>query len=313
MILPQLLRKQYRPSLAKAGGLMLAYALWVGLFRLLALSFVTYFLAHSTGSGKAPRFEDISEAFGSNEITLMGIAAGAFVLLLRNLYPLTSTSSQDLFSPKRFEKKFVPGFFHGALLVTALVLALLLGGSYRYMGVFIQFDEAPLAVAAVAMRAIALGIMAYSEEYVFRRKLAVFLREWPPIAVAIFSASAFCAVKTLQFDLGWMHLMTLFLVSLALSVRFYSESDFGRGAGFWAGILIVAHPLLSLPVLGNEFSGLFLVKYQAKTASEAARFFTGGPGGPLQSFAFQLLLVVDVARGFLRNQKSILRNPAGKG
>ena len=316
MILPQLLRKHYWPSLAKAGGLVLAYAVWVALFRLLALTFVTYFLTHSLAiplsapMGKLPRFEDISEVFGSNELTLMGIAAGTFVLLLRNLYPLTATAGEDLFSPQRLEKKFLPGFIHGALLVAAMILALLLGGSYRFMGVYIQFDEVPLAMATVVMRVLALAVLAYSEEYIFRRKLAVFLREWPPILVALSCASVFCAVKMLQFDLGLMHLLTLFLISLALSVRYYAENDFGRGAGFWAGILIIAHPLLSLPVLGNDFSGLFLVKYQAKTLSETARFFTGGSGGPLQSFAFQLLLIMDVARGFMRNKKTILRNPA---
>jgi hypothetical protein len=112
-----------------------------------------------------------------------------------------------------------------------------------------------------------------------------------------------------------MHLVTLFLASLALFTRSISEGDFTRGAGFWAAILIVFHPLLSLPILGNEFSGALLIKYESvasavDTASATHRFLTGGLGGPISSFAFQLVLILDIVRSILRQKKLLLSSAA---
>jgi hypothetical protein len=89
------------------------------------------------------------------------------------------------------------------------------------------------------------------------------------------------------------------------------------GAGFWAALLVVFHPLLGLPVFGNDFSGLFLVKYQALPGEQEGtistlRFLSGGPGGPISAFALQLLLLLDIARGIVKYKKSLLKAPASR-
>ena len=59
-------------------------------------------------------------------------------------------------------------------------------------------------------------------------------------------------------------------------------------------------------MLGNEFSGLLLVKYVGAGSGNldpTTRFFTGGAGGPLSSFAFQVLLILDIAQGILRYRR----------
>ena len=94
-------------------------------------------------------------------------------------------------------------------------------------------------------------------------------------------------------------------------------------AGFWSALLIVFQPILSLPILGHDFSGWVLIKYQAivpeaasdsfniiepaSTYGDTIRFITGGAGGPLASFAFQLLLIFDILRGAIRYKKFLFR------
>jgi uncharacterized membrane protein YhaH (DUF805 family) len=114
---------------------------------------------------------------------------------------------------------------------------------------------------------------------------------------------AYAAIKFIQFELGWMHLLTLFLLSITLSVRQLNDRNFTRGAGFWCGLLVLFQPVFSLPLLGNDFSGIFLVKYQAP--STALRLFSGGEGGPLAGFAFQFLLLIEILRSVITFKKSI--------
>ena len=233
----------------------------------------------------------------------------------------------------------MPGFFHGALVGWGLILAFLISGLFRYLGFAMQPDEVPLALPGILVRTLAVGALAYAEEYIFRQRLATRLREFhagltglraplpllsPRIShvlsdrlsrhsdafAVIATAIIYCLIKRLQLDseLGWMALITLFLLSIALSLRTLKDGDFARGAGFWAALLIVFHPLLSLPVLGNEFSGLLLVKYvgASNEIDPTTRFFTGGAGGPLSSFAFQVLLILDIAQGILRYKKTTI-------
>lgn len=294
-----------------------AYSAWTLAFRLLVLTFVTYFLM---SSGRSPRFEDISETFGANELTVMGMSAVLFVAILRALYPISTTTTAEIFTPARFQRGFLPGFAHGAILAAGATLAFLVSGHYRYLGFFVQFDEAPLAVVTVAVRILALGLFAYCEEFVFRHKISrELLRQVrggkaptlsSSLVTAVIVAIVYCGVKLLQFDLGVMQMFTLFLVSIHLSMQSFVDGDFGRGAGFWAALLIVFQPLLSLPALGGDFSGVVLIKFQPSAAAAEggdalARFLTGGAGGPLSSIALQLLIAFDIARGIFFYKKKL--------
>ncbi len=251
----------------------------------------------------------------------MGLSAVLFVFTLRALNPITTTTTEEIFTPNRLKSNFLPGFVHGTVFAAGVILAFVLSGMYRYLGFFIQFDEAPLAALTVLARMIALAAFAYAEEFVFRHKTARLLRLqfWgkrgttfsKELLVAVILALVYCSVKLLQFDLGAMQLVTLFLVSLALSSRTLLDGDFARGAGFWAALLIVFQPLLSLPALGGDFSGVLLVKHQTASGDDSSmvRFLTGGAGGPLSSFAFQLLLVLDISRGMIRYRKKVSTLP----
>jgi hypothetical protein len=286
---------------ARAAGHVAAYAAWIAAFRLVALTLITYVMLSSSS-----RFQEISDAWASNELMLFGLGALLYLLLQLGLNPITSSTADEIFTPHRFEKRFAPGFVQGAGLASAVALAFLIGGSYRYLGSYVQFEDAPLAIANVCLRIATLGCLAYAEEYLFRHKIMNYLR-WhlPDLYAAAATGLAYCVIKALQFDLGLSHLLTLFLISIALSIRTISDGDFVRGAGLWAGLLIVFHPLLSLPVLGNEFQGVMIVKYQAAAEEDGgtARLLTGGAGGPLSSVALQLILCLDIVQGIVRNKK----------
>ena len=191
---------------------------------------------------------------------------------------------------------------------------------------------------------IALAALVYCEEYLFRYKVASYLKDLPFLWSAFWTALLFCLVKLIQFDLGLMHLVTLFLLSINLSFRAWKPAPggFARSAGFWAAILIIFHPLLSLPIFGNDFSGALLVRYQPITQgttpptlgtltgqtpqpvsgsvppsdtvsalthspSRSIRLFSGGAAGPLASFIFQLFLILDIGRSILKRRLEMLK------
>src|SRR4051812_4291921 len=142
------------------------YGLWVLSFRLLTLTIITYYTISSTS-----HFQDISDAFSSNEVTLISLSAVLFVGLLCSLSPLTSTPLSYVVSQERIERGFLPGFIKGALLSGALVLLFSLTGVYRYLGYYIQFNEAPIELVNALLRMVALCAFAYFEEFLFHEKI----------------------------------------------------------------------------------------------------------------------------------------------
>ena len=279
--------------------LIAAYAAWILVFRLMCLSFVVYFLSRA---GHPATFEEINEAFGNNEIPFIGLSAACFVLLLKGLSPLIDKSTPQgsplSVSFSEIRARYLPGFFQGTMLALGIVGAFLFMGCLRYVGFFVQIEDAGLAVLGIVFRIGALLAMGFCEEYLFRFATPSNELGLPAItARAGIFALLYCVVKLAQFDLSWMHFATLFLFSLALTARRVREGSFLSGAGFWSAVLIVFHPIFSLPILGSDFSGIFLLKYQPQALVPAA--ISGGAGGPLASLAFQAVLLIETVRGWL--------------
>lgn len=288
-----------------------SYAAWVVFVRLLTLSLITYF-----SISPITHFQDINDAFSSNEVSLMGLSALLFVTILYQLNPLQHDSLSEIVSQEKIEKYFLPGFLRGSLLAGGLVLLFLVAGFYRYLGYFIRLEEAPIELANVLLRMAALAILTYCEEYIFRKKMVQQLKTHLPIfACAQITSLAYCSVKLLQFDLGWMHLLTLYLISLCLFYRAQNEGEFAKGAGLWAATLIVFHPLFSLPIFGNNFTGMFLIKSQSSIAQSTGSLFSsnwnsvirmisGGAGGPISSLALQAILLCDILRNIWKHHRN---------
>lgn len=275
------------------------YGAWVVFARLLILSLVAYFL-HS-GSPSPVKFEEINDSVLSSQLSFFGIAALGFVALVLSIQPISLTERwNEAFSPARVENRFLPAFFGGAALAGGLVLLFIVLGEYQYIGFYIAFEELPGTLLSIALRIASLALLVYCEEFIFRHKITRYLRgpersARNDLITAGLVAVAYCAVRDLQFDLGISQLATAFLLSLALSLRRKRSGDFTRGAGFLAGVVIIFHPLLSLPILGSDFSGLLLVKPRPGMEG-LSRILTGGAGGPLSGFAFQVILILDIIR-----------------
>lgn len=281
-------------------GFTFAYGVWIAVFRLLALTLITYFMMSSN-----TRFQDISDVLASNEIGLAGLTAVTFLFGLKLLSPLVSLSRSEVISLQRIQKRFVPGFLNGAVLALGFVLACILSGLYRYLGFFVQAEDGALALGNAFLRCGSLFLMVYCEEFLFRQRiLSAFRRNMPDMGAALLTAGLYAITKSSQFDLGLMQGFTLFLLGFSLAIRAMVDGDFARGAGFWVGLLLVLHPLLSLPVLGSDVQGLWLVKFEPSLLDDTStsRFLTGGAGGPLSSFTFQLILLIEIFRVSLKNK-----------
>ncbi len=277
---------------------------------------MTYFLMSQTTP-----LQDISEFFETNEIVISSVSSLLFVTLLCWLFPLSKTRREDVICPKDLLRYSVPGLLNGSAIGLGLVFALLLGGYYNYWGIFIQSEETIIATITVIFRSLAVVVLVYCEEFLFRKKFIELLsRSFPPLWCAFLSAVAYCFLKSLQFDLGIMHLITIFLIAFRLGILSVSGWSFTRGAGYLAGLLLIFHPIMGMPIFGNDFSGIFYLKYAGiegevsgllaqtigqKTDSRTALFLTGGIVGPLSSFAFQAILIAQLALVFVREKKTI--------
>lgn len=312
------------PALTRTLVLVATYAVWTSVFRLFCLTFTTYLVVASSGLGKidgtGARLEEINEAYGSIELIALGIGSVLFVLGMKLIWPERVPGIRELFSRARIERSLARGLLQGAALAGGLLALFIALGDYRYLGTFLEYDENPLlGLGGALLKAASLFALVLSEEILFRHVILQSLRGRPPrpkpdfipdapvVSVAppggavLLTALLYTAIKLIQLDPGWMQGLSLFLMAVALGRRVLADEDFSEGAGFWAAILIAFHPLLGLPVFGNDAaSGLALVKYQPGDHGHGAllrRLLTGGPGGPLASLGFQIILTFDILRG----------------
>ena len=274
---------------------------WTAFFRLLAMTLVTAMLISPD-----TRFSQITDAFASIELIVSGLGMLTLIILSRALNPLAHPRYDDLISTWRFEKRFLPGFAVGGALALIWTLALVAGGTANWVGSNLSYEDAALTLTNTTLRTLAILFLVWCDEFFFRNSIQAPLQkslrtEWAVLVTAI----AFSTTKLIQFDLGRAQWLTLTLVSLNLGLRNLKDGDFGRPAGIWTGFLVLLHPVLSLPVLGNDIQGLFLVKtfsapinpqVGAPTLldpSSLGRWISGGLGGPLSSPALQLLILLD--------------------
>ena len=287
------------PWLQRTAGLVLGYFLWIKLVQVISLSLLTYYAASgSANSFSAGHLQEINDLYSNYELSIAAGTTILFVFFLRALYPLTTLSSlRALMTWGRIRHSFIPGLYRGMAIATAFVGALLVSGYYVFGGFFVQLDEPLVATFMLALKALALLLFVYMEEYLFRRKLFQALHErLSREAAAIVCMAAYLLVKIFQFDLGLMQTLTVALISIVLSSQSAFQRDFGFGAGQWGGVLVVFHVFFGLPVFGIPQPGVFSLRYTGPVLdldwlSQITRLLTGGTGGPLSSASFQALLL----------------------
>lgn len=291
--------------IAKILAPVLVYVLWIGAFRMLSLTLMTYFLIVPES-----RLQDLSDAFSSLELPIAGISAFLFCWLWNKWNDLPLFPKDQTYFP------LFPGILRGMTLALGFVFTLLVSGFYQYIGFFIQTEEALVASMIILFRFASLASLIFFEEWIFRRYLLDELSRslWFSVA-AIIVPFIYCLIKAIQFDLGTMQLITLFLVSHFLCLRTRRFGGWVYGAGFFIGMLTLFHPVMGLPVLGKEFAGLFQFKSQA-IWNPFPIYLTGGAAGPLASFALQSFFAVYIAvfwfKEWRSNRTASLFEPANK-
>jgi len=291
--------------LGEVMGFAGSYAIWILVFRLFILTVLTFFLVP-----QSPRLEDISEVISANEILIAGTASLSYLILIQFLHPIVLIGKGQIFTWKHFGTSYIPGLIRGAVLAGGILLAFKLAGLYEFLGVFLNIEDTLVVVGSVGTRILAVIALVYCEEFLFRGKILGLLREhFHDLQACVAISILYCLIKWIQFDLGIMQTLTLFLISIALSLSVVNKQHFTLGAGFLAGLLLVFHPLAGQPILGTDFHGLFLFKYQGSsgevaglltgylgeyTDSRLNLFITGGIGGPLSSFALQSMFMLYV-------------------
>ncbi len=264
------------------------------LVRSLGLSVLTYILSF----GRSGLYE-ISDVFGSNEILLSSTSACIFIFIAVRLFPSNEVQWREIFDGPRFQRNFMPGFLKGSFLALLFVLGWILVGAYRNFGILITFNEATAALALVLARTASIILVTYVEEYIFRAKILSWLMQiFSRLGAAVLVSALYCMAKGLQYDLGLKQWLTLFLVSMTLSVQVSRGSHFSKTAGLLAGFLVVFHPVCSLPIFGNEYQGIFLIKFQNDPEIDASllKTLSGGASGPIASLLLQAAVAIDILR-----------------
>jgi hypothetical protein len=287
----------------RALALALAYLSWNAAFRLLVLSVMTYFMARS---GSA--FGEISETSNTNLILVCGVASLSFLFVLTQLNPIATVSRSEIITGHLIEHRFYPAFLRGAVFACVFAFVGLAGGYYHYVGFFVQSDAPAIAVLGLAFRAVSILLMVYVDEFIFRSRFMIHIRDGShPVRTIVLCALFYTLSKSLEFHLGWAHQVTLALLGTALSLRSYLHRNFAEGAGLLAGFLMIAHCAFSLPIFGNESQGIILLRYDFRLDVDAPtiRFLTGGLGGPLSSVVIQAVILGDIIRNIYRQKKSL--------
>lgn len=287
----------------RALALALAYLSWNAAFRLIVLSVITYFMARSGST-----FGEISETSNTNLILVCGISSLSFLVILTQLNPIATVARSEIVTGHLIEYQFYPAFLRGAVFACIFAFAGLVGGYYRYVGFFVQSDAPAIAVFGLLFRAASIIFMVYVDEFVFRGRFIAHIRDGAHPARAIILCALFYTLsKSLEFHLGWTHMLTLALLGTALSIRSYLHRNFAEGAGLLAGFLMIAHCAFSLPIFGNESQGIILLRYDFRLDVDAPtiRFLTGGLGGPLSSVVVQAVILFDILRNVYREKKSL--------
>jgi len=284
-------------AVVKGFAPLLALGAWLLAFRLLVLSFLTYFLVMATD---AIKLAEVEESYSSYRMSFAALGISIFVVAVVSSTVLTKLRWNDLFPKEAWARRWGTGMFEGAATALAIFAGLYFSGTYHYMGFLVHFEEGPWAWVLIAFRIGVLFLFTYSEEFWFRgvalpRAASSFRPAYAILGVALLTT----LLRRVFFDLGISHLISLFLLSVLLCLRAMRRGDWLDGAGRWFGLLLAWHPLLGLPVLGADFPGTFLMRYGETTAEESSRWVsltTGGPSGPLSSVLLLALLLAACAR-----------------
>ncbi len=288
--------KQRSRSLSRACALFGGY-----LFAQWAVSLVVLTLAAFVVARSGESVHRVADFIFTNKVPIHSLAAILFVLLLHQLYPLTDTRL-----PAVFKRNFSPyHFLQGLILGLVLVVGGLLGGHFSWLGFYMHFDEIVINFASTVLFCLGLFTFVVFEEYLMRAIVEPQLRRFgSSILLYVASSAIFVGLKLFQFELTSFEILNFALLNLVFSTIARKDRSHMSSATLAATFLFTLHTLFSLPFLGQDMPGIFLLRAVEIENASGVRslgvLLSGGTQGPENSLLLTVLLGVYLALPWMR-------------
>jgi hypothetical protein len=286
----------------KAGLFLLAYWTWLFFAYLLGISLVTYGMKDT-----APKFNEIADLYFNNHWTIQGLA-----ILLFYLFNFGLTVGRQAHWPelgaRNLKQILLPFLLKTVGASIFWVLLTLWLTPSQFLGPGFSFEEGLWSAFNCLIRAVAWLGWAVGEEWVFRKVLLEKAKIWfgrhekrigGPLVVGVASILAvtllWILTRSWHQQLGLNQTLTLFLAGTALGLNVIRGGSYLKGAVLLGGATLSFQTLFSLPVLGHDFTGFWIIKYHS---DHLLHLVSGGAGGPLSSSILQLAIASWIAANF---------------
>jgi hypothetical protein len=187
------------------------------------------------------------------------------------------------------KEELIRGGSSGLIAASIYLLLFTVSGRGSFLGVYITSTIGTPVFPLFFVDILALGLMLFCEEYIFRHKiLGLLLGSLPPGVAVFFTSLLYLAVKYLQFELSLMDLANLMLMNIALGYFFLKYRKPHRGIGYLIALLCALHSLAGLPLWENESPSFFLFK----ASGRAQDLLFGGQSGPFAGLALLSIFLV---------------------
>jgi len=274
-------------KMVKSGLFIASYWLWLALAHLIGLSLVTYGVMDAT-----PRFNEIADLYFTNYWTIQGWAAGLFLLVNAGL-TVGRAASWPEFHWSNIKIKVLPLVLRTGIAALGWVLLMLWVTPAQFLGPGFSWEEGFWPLLSCISRAIAWLAWAFAEEWVFRKVLLEKLRTRYSAWISILIVTALWTLtRSWHQGLGLNQTITLILLGMALGLSVCQGRSYLTGAAILGTSTLIFQVLFSLPVLGQDFTGIWIIKFRAENLLQLV---SGGPGGPLSSAFLQLALASWIA------------------
>lgn len=297
-------------SLRRSVALLSGYLITIWLVNLFLLTIVSFFYMRSKAS--IPKIADFIMA---NRLPTCSVAAIIFVFILQALRPLTKTKFEDIFRMDSFQHSSSFHFmFHGMqgiILASVLIAGGLVAGHFSWLGLFMRFDEVALSFATSMIFSVGIFAMVTFEEFLMRKVLEPQFRKFGGvIAIQAASCVIYVLIKFFQFDLTIIEMLNFVLLNLVFYGIAKNERSHISSAIFASAFIITLHSIFSLPFLGQDMPGIFVLRAvegdsnAMAMSSHLGTFLSGGIRGPENSFILTILLGVYISLPWMRTQIS---------
>lgn len=206
---------------------------------------------------------------------------------------------------RQTKRELLRGLSSGVIVALVYLFLFTASGQLAFLGVYLTSTFGTPVFPLFFVDLAGLVTLVVCEEFIFRHKIQKYLfLNLPPITAVLLTSAAYLLVKNLQFQLGRLDLLNLFLLSVALGFFYLKSGRCHRGIGFMLALLCTIHPMAGLPLWDTESPSFFLFK----PVSHASEFLSGYRGAPFSGIGLtSILLMIAIGAYWTWRQDSAAR------